>query len=793
MGILPFHHSNINKTALLCLLLSFLCISAKAQKKFTLSGYVKDSASGESLSGASVSAPAQQQGAIVNTYGFYSITLPEGDYTFIYRMAGYKKTVTSISLYSNIRADINLAQDISKNVNVEISGSRGNANITNTDMGKVELQMDLVKSLPVLFGEVDILKTLQLLPGIQSAGEGNTGFYVRGGGPDQNLVQLDEAVVYNTGHLFGFFSVFNGDAIRDLNIIKGGMPAEYGGRLASVLDIDMKEGNNKTYTIKGGIGLIASRLTIEGPLNKGKGSFIVSARRTYIDALIQPFVKGTTFQGSGYYFYDLNAKVNYRITYKDRLYLSTYMGKDVFTFHALERDFSIHMPWGNQTATLRWNHLFNDKLFMNLSLIYNDYKFQANAIQNQFEVTLFSGIRDYNAKMDFSYFYSPKHTIKWGALYTYHTFTPSSISGRSGDVSFDPGDVQRKYAHEAALYIQDDWKISRRLGANIGLRYSYFMLMGPYSYLQTDNTGNIISQQTYQKGEAVKPYSGPEPRALFRYLINNSSSIKGGITMNRQYVHLVSNAASTLPTDIWVPSTRNVLPQQGIQYSLGYFKNISNNIFETSAEVYYKRMYNQIEYRQNYIPQISQELEKDFVYGNGESYGAEWLIRKNIGKLCGWLGYTLSWTNRRFPDLNNGNIFPAKYDRRHDISLVLNYKMDDRWSFSGVFVYASGNAYTMPQSYYIVSGVPLINYGDINNYRMPAYHRADISATLNGKAHLRYKSSWTFSVYNLYNRHNPYFIYFRSTGNFYNGDLQIQARKVSLFPTLPSVSWNFSF
>ncbi|MDO9156988.1 MAG: TonB-dependent receptor, partial [Sediminibacterium sp.] len=488
---------------------------------------------------------------------------------------------------------------------VTVSARRRDNNVKTAQMGKIELSVNTAKALPAFLGEVDILKTLQLMPGVRNAGEGNAGFYVRGGGPDQNLILLDDAVVYNTGHLFGFFSVFNSDAIKNVSLIKGGMPAQYGGRLSSVVDIAMKEGNNNKTQIDAGIGLIASRFSIQGPIKSKKSSFIVSARRTYIDAITKPLIsKSSDFYGSGYYFYDLNAKMNFQISEKDHLYISGYFGRDKFNFNNAARSFKTLIDWGNATSTVRWNHVFNKKLFSNTTLVYNDYHFNLNGAQNDFNINLSSGIRDLTAKTDFDYYASPEHKLKFGVQFTHHTFLPNIVSGNQDSVVFTPNNASKKFAREWAVYLQDDWEINTKLKLNLGLRYSLFQQTGKYTNYSRDNNGNKLDSTVYGAGQVVQQYGGLEPRATLRYTLNETSSVKAGITRNLQYIHLVTNAGSSLPTDLWVPSTLRVKPQLSWQYAAGYFKNFNNGMFETSVEVYYKTMENQIEYREGYTPSL---------------------------------------------------------------------------------------------------------------------------------------------------------------------------------------------
>jgi hypothetical protein len=751
--------------------------------------------SSETIIGATLSVNGHGKGVSSNQYGYYSITLPSGDYELTISHVGYVTQKKAISLNENTSLDFLLTPKSTTYEEVVVTSRRRDANVKNAQMGRFDLSMSQVKSLPVLLGEVDILKTLQLLPGVRNAGEGNTGLYVRGGGPDQNLIMLDDAIVYNTGHLFGFFSIFNSDAIKNTTLIKGGMPAQYGGRLSSVLDVAMKEGNMNQFQVEGGLGLIASRFSVQGPLKKNKASFIISARRTYIDALVKPFInKSSQFHGSGYYFYDLNTKVNYRFSDKDRLYLSGYFGRDVFDFKNSRRTFNANIPWGNATATLRWNHVFNRKLFANTTVVYNKYNFAFNASQENFSLSLASGIRDWNGKLDFDFYPAPQHKVRFGGLFIYHKFTPNVLTGQQDSTVFAPNNESQKFANETGLYVQDDWELSDKVKIHLGLRYSAFAQIGPYTKYNRDADGNKLDSVVYRSGDLIKAYGGPEPRFTIRYAFNDETSVKAAVTRNLQYIHLVSNAGTTLPTDLWVPSTFRVQPQKSWLYALGLFKNFKDNMYETSVELYYKDMDNQIEYSEGYTPSLK-DPEEDFVYGRGWSYGSEFFINKARGKLTGWIGYTLSWTWRKFPDLNDNKTYPAKYDRRHDLSVVATYELSKRWKLSSVFVYGSGNATSLPERFYVMGGVLSQEYSKINEYRLPSYHRLDISAIYTPKknANRKMQTNWVFSIYNVYSRLNPYFIYFDQTGSPYNGSLQIEAKQVSLFPIIPAVTWNFKF
>lgn len=784
------------KRIIITLLCMFFGLLLQAQK-FTLSGYVKDAKSGETLVGAVlINANDPSQATATNEYGFYSLTLPSGDYSFVVQYLGYTSITFAVSLIGKQRKNIEMLSTEEQLDEIVVEIERTDENVKSTDMGRIDIDIEKAKTLPVVFGEVDIMKTIQLLPGVQSSGEGNTGFYVRGGGPDQNLVLLDEAVVYNPGHLMGFFSVFNADAIKNSTLIKGGMPANYGGRLSSVLDISMRDGNDKSYHAEGGIGIISSRLLVEGPIKKNKSSFMITGRRTYIDVLAKPFTKNSQLGGVPYYFYDLNTKINYRFSDKDRLYLSGYFGRDVAQFQLFDGRLKAGFDWGNATSTLRWNHLFSDKMFMNVSAIYNNYQFTADATFDALKNTFKSSINDYNAKIDFTYFPHIKHTIRYGINYTYHVFNPRSLSVNTGDTTFvNENSNDNKYAHESAVYISDEYKITDKLMVTAGLRGVNFAQMGPFIHYQYNEVNQVDTSltTTYNAGDIVSTHFGLEPRISARYSINSTTSLKAGYSYNHQYVHLVSNSYTTLPLDIWVPSSILVKPQVSQQISTGVFRNFKNNMYETSVEVYYKDLKNQIEYGESYTPdQLNKSIEYEFVFGNGNSYGAEFFVNKQQGNLTGWIGYTLSWTKRIFPDLNGGEIFPARFDRRHDLSVVSTYTYTKRWTFSGVFVYGTGQSVTMPQQFYIAEGIVAKDYGPRNGFRMEAYHRLDLSAIWKSKETARFDNEWVFSIYNVYNRKNPFFYYIDTKLDENNG-IQNKAYKVYIFPILPSVTWNFKF
>ena len=563
---------------LLCYILFFPLFVVS--QNHTLSGYVKDAKTGEALIGVSIFVEKESKGVSTNVYGYYSISLDAGQYGVKYSYVGYSSIVKTVQFSEPIRLHIELSETEDLLDEVVVYAKESDENTKGTQMGKIELSMDKIKTIPAFMGEVDILKTIQFLPGVSSGGEGNTGFYVRGGGPDQNLILLDEATVYNASHLFGFFSVFNADAIKNVSLTKGGMPANYGGRLSSVLDITMKDGNYKSFQGDGGIGLIASRLTLQGPIKEDTASYIISGRRTYIDVLAEPFIpESSPSKGSGYYFFDLTAKVNWRLSDKDRLYLSSYFGRDIFSFQNKDLDFNFKVPWGNATASLRWNHLFSDKLFVNTTGVFTDYNFAFEGGSNGFNFRLGSGIRDFNLKQDYTYYHNSLHNIKFGWNYTFHRFIPSSLSASSGDVEFNTIDEIKIFGNEYAIYFQDEWDVNENLKINLGFRLSAYQHVGPFTrYYKNPNTGATDSTTNYSNFEAIKTYFGPEPRISARYLLPDNSSFKFGFAHNYQYIHLASISSVSLPTDLWFPSTENVKPQVGTQYSIGYFKNFFKTI-----------------------------------------------------------------------------------------------------------------------------------------------------------------------------------------------------------------------
>lgn len=751
-------------------------------QNFTLSGRIKDAANGEDLIGAAVVVQGMEgTGVITNTYGFYSITLPKGTYNVAIQYIGYQSVVKEVVLTKDVSLNIELAEESESLEEVVVSAEAANANVTKTEMSVAKLSPKEVEAVPVIFGEKDIIKMVQLLPGVKTSGEGGSGFSVRGGGLDQNLILLDEAPVYNASHLLGFFSVFNSDAIKDVTLYKGGMPAEYGGRASSVMDVVMKDGNSKRFGASGGIGLISSKLTLEAPIVKDKGSFIISGRRTYADVFLK-LSSNEDLRNTTLYFYDLNMKANYQITDKDRVYLSGYFGRDNFGFG---NDFGFN--WGNATGTLRWNHIFNDRLFGNTSLIYSDYDYEFSIGAGEEQFGLSSGINDLNLKQDFTYFMNKDNTMSFGANVIRHEFVPGEIS--SGDESnFSADNIERQFALEGAAYVQNEQKVGQRWSFIYGLRYSVFDYTGPGTAYEIED-GEVASTQTYDDWETIQLYHGLEPRVSIKYLLNEVSSLKVAYNRNYQYMHLLSNSTSGSPTDRWVPSSNNVKPQIADQVAAGYFRNFADNMYEFSAEVYYKDMQNLIDYKPGAELIFNSSIETELVYGDGKAYGLELLLKKTQGKFTGWLSYTLSRSLREFDDIDDGKVFPSRQDRIHDLSVTAIYNFHPKWTASANFVFYTGDAVSFPSGRYEVDGVQVPYYTERNGYRFPNYHRMDLGVTWMVKKTKRFESSWNFSVYNVYGRENPYIINFEE-----NEDTgQVEAVQFSLFKAIPSVSYNFRF
>jgi hypothetical protein len=768
-------------TLILTLLLA-TTFSSQAQQKYSISGTIKDKKNGEELIGATIAVTQLKgTGTRSNTYGFYSLTLPQGNYELKVSAIGFTTQYISIELNKNLQQDIQLESMSSNLKEVKVKALKKDQNVTDAQMGMTKLNMTEINKIPVLMGERDVIKTMTLLPGIKSAGEGNTGFNVRGGASDQNLILLDEAPVYNASHLLGFFSTFNSDAIKDVQIYKGGMPAEYGGRLSSVLDIKMKEGNDKNYSVSGGLGLISSRLNIEGPIVKEKGSFIITGRRTYVDQFLKLSKK---YKDNKLYFYDVNAKANYRINKNNRIFLSGYFGRDKI---GVGNAFGI--DWGNVTGTARWNHVFNSKWFSNTSLIYSnyDYKIAIKSGTTDFDIT--SRIKDINFKHEFNFFPNPKNSIKIGINSIYHTVVPGQVDSK-GTTGINDVKLQDRYAWENAIYASNEWKPTEKLSVIYGLRLTSFSALGKGDFYTYDTNGKVIATKTYGAGEFVKTYVNLEPRISASYLVGTSNSVKAAYARNVQNLHLISNSTTTSPTDLWIASNNNIKPEISDQVSAGYFQNFNDNNYELSVEAYYKTMQNQIDYKNGANTQANDKIEGELLSGKGRAYGIELLLRKKTGRFTGWAGYTLSRTERKINQINNGNWYAARQDRTHDISLVGMYDLTKRWTISGTWVYNTGNAVTFPTGKYSIDNQVFFSYTDRNAYRMPAYHRLDIGATYTKKRSDRRESSWSFSLYNAYGRQNAYSIDFEEDPNDAS---KTQAVKTSLFRWVPSITYNFKF
>lgn len=762
-----------------------LCFStlAIAQKTYSVSGTVKDKKNGELLIGVSVKVSEDPAiNVVANEYGFYSLSLPEGNYTLIISNPGYKDFEQQIKVDQNIKLDLPLIPQETETKAIDevvVTAIKKDKNLTSAQMGAETLNIKNIEKLPVLFGEKDVMKTIQLLPGIKSNGEGSSGFSVRGGATDQNLILLDEAPVYNASHLLGFFSTFNSDALKDASIIKGNSPAQYGGRLSSVLDVKMKDGNNKDYNVNGGIGLISSRLSVEGPIQKEKSSFIVSGRRTYADLFLKT---SKDYKDNKLYFYDLNLKANYQINENNRIYLSGYFGRDV-----LGLGDTFNTDWGNTTATLRWNSIISSKLFSNTSFIYSNYDYKISLKNDDTVFDLNSKIRDWNLKQDFTWFAGNKHSVKFGLQSIYHTLTPSSASGTTvSSFARNP-----RYSWENAVYINDDYKATEKLTINYGARLSIFSVLGGDTFNTYEN-GILTDSKFLEKGKFGKTYVNLEPRISANYRINEVSSVKGGYSRNTQNLHLLSNSNSGNPTDQWIGSSYTVKPEIADQISLGYSRNFNNNNYELNAEVYYKDMKNQIDFKNG--AQIGfdtgADVESELLFGKGRAYGLELIAKKKSGKLTGWISYTLSKTERKINGINNNEWYNARMDKTHDLSIVATYQLNPKWSFSGLFVYSTGNAVTFPTGKYELNGQTIFQYSNRNADRMPAYHRMDLSATYEPSSNKRFRGSWTFGIYNLYGRENAYTINFED-----NPDRPgtTRAMQTSLFRWVPNITYNFKF
>lgn len=776
------------KKALSTIVSAFFFLSSLAQQrsapaeKFTLSGIIRSKAKGETLIGASIR--AGNAGTVSNEYGFYSLTLESGTYQVEFSAVSLEARTEKIVLDRDIRLDIQLADEVKSLEGVVVSAQSRGRSISSPQMGVERLSTKEIKNIPVLLGERDILKTIQLLPGIKSAGDGNSGFYVRGGAGDQNLILLDEAPVYNASHLLGFFSTFNSEAIKDLTVYKGGMPTQYGGRLSSVVDIKMNDGNNQDYNVSGGLGLISAKLNVEGPIQKDKSSFLVTGRRTYVDMFLK-LSKDSSVSNNTLYFYDLNAKMNYQLGEKDRLYLSGYFGKDVL---GVGKTFGI--DWGNGTGTLRWNHIFSSRLFSNTSLIFSNYKYKISIQSGGDDFDIFSKIQDWNLKQEYQLYAGSLHSLRFGFNTIYHTITPGEVKAYSSP-SVNSSALQKRYSSENAAYVSDTWKASDRINLTYGLRFSAFSILGKGDYYTFGNDGSVIDTLSFTRGEFIKTYFNAEPRLAASYIFNSNTSVKASYVRNVQNLHLVSNSTSSNPTDKWIANTNVIKPEVSDQVSAGYYQNLFNNQYELSIETYYKTMQHQIDYRDGAdIFANSDAIESQLLFGKGRAYGIEWLLKKKAGKFTGWLSYTLAKTEKKINGINNDKWYNARQDRTHEIAVVGSYQLNKKWTVSANWIFYTGDAVTFPAGKYQVDNQTVFYYTDRNAYRMPSYHRLDLGATCQLKERKKWSSELTFSLYNAYGRENAYTIDFRDSKDDPN---KTEVVRYALFKFIPSISYNFKF
>ncbi len=772
--------------------MSFVCCSQQedtlkskvsASIKHTISGTIRNKVTGESVLGATIKVLDNPEVITSNEYGFFSLTLHGGNYNLEITSVGLSKLVKEIHLTDNITTDIYLDEYPKTLDEVVINSSTPGRGVSGTQMGVEHLSTQEMKYIPRIFGENDPLKAIQLLPGIKAASEGNSGIFVRGGAVDQNLILLDEAPVYNASHLLGFFSTFNPDAIKDITVYKAGMPAQYGGRLSSVVDIRMNDGNNQDYTVSGGLGLISSKLNIEGPVQKDKSSFLLSGRTTYVDLFLK-LSNDSVISSNRIGFYDLNAKMNFTLGKKDRLFISGYFGSD----HLNAGD-NFGLRWGNTTGTLRWNHIYNNKIFANTSLIYSNFNYEVNLKLGANDVNIFSQIRDWNLKEELQLNSGGRHKFRIGVNSIYHTIQPGNVTSTNTS-SFNNIIFQKRYSWENAFFISDNWKLNDKWNVAYGTRISSFSILGKGDFYNLDDEGKITDTLHIADGKILKTYFNIEPRIALSYLVTNSASIKASYVRNSQNLHLISNSTSARPTDRWVANTNNIKPETSGQVSLGYYKNLSGAKYEITVETYYKDMQNQIDYRDGSDITDANALETQLLYGKGRAYGIEFLFRKKIGKFTGWVSYTLSKSEKKIADINNDEWYNARQDRTHDIAIVGALRLKKKWTLSADWVFYTGDAVSFPEGKYNIGTETFYYYSKRNGYRMPNYHRLDISVTKVLKEKKRFTSELSFGVYNAYGRENAYSITFRDKKD---EPLQTEAVKTVLFRFVPSVSYNFKF
>ena len=767
-------------------LLILFSTASLAQSGYTISGNITNSSSGEEIIGARISTyvEGELRGTVSNSYGFYSLTLPQGIYEVKFSFVGFESVIDTIELKANLRRNIVLTESSMLN-EVTVTSKRENENITNNEMSVERLEIGDIKKMPALLGEVDVIKAIQMLPGVQTVGEGGSGFYVRGGNVDQNLILLDEANIYNASHLMGFFSVFNPDVVKDVQLYKGGIPAQYGGRLSSVLDVRMKDGNFKQFTADGGLGTISSRLTLGGPIVKDKGSFVVAGRRTYADIFLK-FSQQENLKNNRLYFYDLNFKANYKLNDNNRIYFSAYGGRDVFSISD-----AFKMSWGNASLAFRWNHVVSDKLFSNTTVTFSNYDYFLSEPEGKEAFEWRSNIRDYFLKEDLSYFMNANNTFKFGGLISYHQIDPGIAVGVDSSV-LEEFRVPMNFALEYAAYISHELKLSKRFSTTYGLRFSAFQNIGETTVYGYDGSYNVQDTANYAPWEVYNTYWGLEPRLGMTFILSESASLKASYNRTFQYIQLASNGTASSPLDVWFMSSPNVKPQIADQYALGYFQNLFKDKLKTSVELYYKNMQNSIDFEDHANLLLNPYLEGEIRTGRAWSYGAEFLIKKTSGKFTGWVGYTLARTQKQIEGINEGKKYFAKYDKTHDVSVVLAYDITPQLSISSNFVYSTGAAVTMPIGRYEYMGMIIPIYSDRNAKRMPDYHRLDFALTYKRKQKegKRWHDDWVLSVYNVYNRANAYSI------NFVQDEYDptvTKAEMLYLFGIVPSITYNFHF
>lgn len=773
------------KQKIKALLLLFLIISVQkviGQKSYTISGTIKSKNNGESIIGASIKVLNSNNGTTSNEYGFYSISLMPNSYQIVYSALGKIPDTFSIHLERSIEKNISLLDASYELANVIVSSSKSfGRSVAGSQMGIEKLSVQEAKNIPVIFGEKDLLKTIQLLPGIKMAGDGNSGIFVRGGSTDQNQIILDEANVYNAAHLFGFFSTFNSDAIKDIAVYKGGMPAQYGGRLSSVLDVRMNEGNNENTSVSGSWGLISAKLNVEGPIQKEKSSFLITGRRSYADLFLRT---DKEYKDNQLYFYDLNAKLNYELGKRDKLYLSGYFGKDVLSYN---KQFAL--LWGNGTGTIRWNHIFSSRLFLNTSLIFSNYNYEFKVKNGTNDIRIFSQIQDWNIKQDYQYSINNKNNLRFGWSTIYHIIRPGEITSNATS-SINDKIQDKRYSFESALYASNVFKPNKNLNITLGARLSGFNVMGGGNFFTIDDKGNIIDTVAYAKEDIVKTYCNLEPRVSIGYVLNANTSIKAAYTRNAQYMHQITNSNGSSPLDKWASTSNMIKPQISNQYSLGYYSNLLLNTYEFTAEAYYKEMDNVLDYRNGADLFLNETVEAQLLFGKGRAYGIELMLKKRTGKLTGWVSYTLSKSERKIDGINNNQWYNAAQDRTHDVSIVGIYQVNKKWTLSGNFVFYTGNAVTFPSGKYQVNGQTVYYYNSRNADRMPNYHRLDFGATLQLKKTKKWTKELVFSLYNVYGRENAFTINFRDNKDNPNLTEIVQT---SLFRWVPSISYNFKF